>query len=255
MGLKVYLEGMIMLKKFAKPSPNILLVILWIVTLAVPVFWSLGVVRLLINPWYVEFEYRTPGFPDDPFGFTFEERLVYSKVSMAYLVNNADIDFLGDLRFPEGQTAPDFSCQFMEDCNRLYNDRELEHMLDVKVVVRAAMQVFIGSILILIAAGVWSWWGDWVKEYAMALQHGGWLTIYMIAGVIAFVLIAFSVIFVFFHQIFFASGTWTFYYSDTLIRLFPERFWRDTFLMVGALTGLGGLLTVYIAKLGVAKRS
>jgi len=244
-----------MLKTFAKPSPKILAIVLWIVTLAVPVFWSLSVVRLMINPWFVEFEYRTPGFPDDPFGFTFEERLAYSKVSMAYLVNDQDITFLGDLRFPEGQTAPDFSCQFMEDCNRLYNDRELEHMVDVKVVVRAAMWVLAGSIMLLITTGIWSWRGVWMKDYSTALQRGGWLTIYMIAGVIAFVLIAFGVIFVFFHQIFFDSGTWTFYYSDTLIRLFPERFWRDTFLMVGALTGLGGFLTVYIAKFWYSKNS
>ncbi|MEJ2126169.1 MAG: hypothetical protein P8X84_01420 [Candidatus Bathyarchaeota archaeon] len=27
-----------------------------------------------------------------------------------------------------------------------------------------------------------------------------------------------------FHQLFFTSGTWTFYTSDTLIRLFPMRF-------------------------------
>ena len=54
-------------------------------------------------------------------------------------------------------------------------------------------------------------------------------------------LLAFGVIFVWFHQIFFESGTWTFLFSDTLIRLFPERFWRDTFLAVGLLSGGVGL--------------
>jgi hypothetical protein len=36
-----------------------------------------------------------------------------------------------------------------------------------------------------------------------------------------------------FHQIFFSAGTWMFLYSDTLIRLFPERF-GGYLLMVAA---------------------
>jgi uncharacterized membrane protein len=64
----------------------------------------------------------------------------------------------------------------------------------------------------------------------------------MIGVIVAFTLLAFGFFFIFFHEIFFKEGTWMFYYSDTLIRLFPERFWRDTFLMVGGLSGIGGLL-------------
>jgi len=54
--------------------------------------------------------------------------------------------------------------------------------------------------------------------------------------------VSFGVLFVAFHNIFFASGTWLFEYTDTLIRLFPERFWRDIFIYVGLFslaTGLG----------------
>jgi uncharacterized membrane protein len=65
---------------------------------------------------------------------------------------------------------------------------------------------------------------------------------FLLGGIILFVLLAFGVIFVAFHQVFFESGTWTFFYSDTLIRLFPERFWRDTFIAVGVLAGGAGLL-------------
>jgi integral membrane protein (TIGR01906 family) len=55
------------------------------------------------------------------------------------------------------------------------------------------------------------------------------------------VLIAFSVFFVYFHEVFFDTGTWVFRFSDTLIRLFPERFWRDTFIAIGLLSLAGGL--------------
>jgi integral membrane protein (TIGR01906 family) len=64
----------------------------------------------------------------------------------------------------------------------------------------------------------------------------------ILLGLLLFlVLLSFRFIFVAFHNIFFASGTWTFNYSDTLIRLFPERFWFDVFIAVGGVTLLGGL--------------
>jgi integral membrane protein (TIGR01906 family) len=216
-------------------------ILVWVVRLVVPVVLTLLAVRLVMNPWYVEFEYRTPNFPADEYGFTREERLKYSKVAIEYLVNDADISFLGDLQFPEGQQAPGFSCQFMDDCTKMYNERELGHMLDVKIVVQGALKVLYAGIVILVGLGIWAWFGKWWKGYLAGLQGGGWLTVALLGGIILFVLLAFGVIFVYFHEIFFASGTWTFYYSDTLIRMFPERFWRDTFLMVGGIAGVLGV--------------
>jgi integral membrane protein (TIGR01906 family) len=62
------------------------------------------------------------------------------------------------------------------------------------------------------------------------------------------VLVAFSVFFVFFHQVFFESGTWVFRFSDTLIRLFPQRFWRDAFIAIGLLSLAGGLTLGLVFK-------
>ena len=47
----------------------------WIVALILPVVIVLSVVRLVINPWYLEFEYHTPGFPADPYGFSLQDLL------------------------------------------------------------------------------------------------------------------------------------------------------------------------------------
>jgi uncharacterized membrane protein len=44
-----------------------------------------------------------------------------------------------------------------------------------------------------------------------------------------------------FHALFFTGDSWLFEYSDTLIRLFPLRFWQDTFLFAAAIAVLGGL--------------
>jgi integral membrane protein (TIGR01906 family) len=214
----------------------------WLIAFILPVVIVLSVVRLVINPWYLVFEYHTPGFPADPYGFTLQDRLQYGRLAADYLINSAGISFLGDLRFPPGQQTPPPSCQYMVDCTHLYNDRELEHMLDVKNVVQRAMQVLeIGALLLLLLL-LWAWRGKWLRDYMKGLQRGGVLTLGFIGLIILSVLLAFDYIFVIFHEIFFKAGTWTFLYSDTLIRLFPERFWQDTFLMVGGLSALLGLL-------------
>lgn len=217
-------------------------------TLLTPVLLVLGVVRLLISPAYLVFEYNTPGFPEDMYGFTKEDRLYWARFAVDYLVNDAGIDYLGDLRFPPGQQAPPESCRFMDDCTRLYNDRELKHMLDVKLVVQAAMRVWVAALILLglLAAGAWRW--KWWDSFRLALSRGGWLTVILLGSIILFVLLAFGVIFVAFHNVFFESGTWVFFYSDTLIRLFPERFWRDTFIAVGVLAGGAGALLAVLMK-------
>ena len=39
-------------------------VLSWLVALVLPVVIILSVVRLVINPFYLVFEYHTPGFPN-----------------------------------------------------------------------------------------------------------------------------------------------------------------------------------------------
>ena len=212
-----------------------------LVTVLMPVALVLTAVRILLTPAYLLFEYNTPGFPQDRFGFSKEERLFWGNIAVDYLLNDAGIEFLGDLRFPKNESVPPESCQFMDDCTRLYNDRELKHMLDVKNVVQAALVVWYITLISLVGLGIWAKFGGWWVHYLRGLGRGGWLTVGLLVAILLFVLFAFGLIFVAFHNVFFASGTWTFLFSDTLIRLFPERFWRDTFLAVGLLAGGAGL--------------
>jgi integral membrane protein (TIGR01906 family) len=221
----------------------------WLVAMVLPIVIVLSVVRIMINPWFLQFEYHTPGFPADNYGFTLQDRLKYGRFAVEYLVNNADISFLGDLRFPDGQQAPEPSCQYMSDCTHLYNDRELEHMLDVKNVVHGAIMALETGFFILLALAVWAWLGGWKDGYLKGLERGGVMTLVLLLVIIILAIVAFNYIFIIFHEIFFKAGTWTFLYSDTLIRLFPERLWRDTFLMVGGISaGLGILFKFTMRK-------
>lgn len=199
----------------------------WIVAIIVPVILILTSVRLLITPAFVNLEYRTPNFPSDPYGFTQEDRLYWSEIALDYLLNDEGISFLENLQF--------------EDGSQVYNARELKHMVDVKNVLQAALLVWYASLISIFLLGIWAYWGAWWDEYKYGLARGGWITVILIAVTLVAVLIAFSVFFVLFHGIFFDSGTWVFRFSDTLIRLFPERFWRDTFIAIGMLSIAGGL--------------
>ena len=221
----------------------------WLVSILVPVVLVLSTVRLVLNPWFLEFEYHSTGFPADSYGFSLEDRLYWSRFALDYLINDAGISYLADLRFPEGQVAPAPSCLYMEDCTKLYNDRELQHMIDVKNVVRVAMLVWLAATLISLALALWVWRGGWWLEYRLAIARGGWLTTVLMIFILLLALLAFNFIFVLFHEIFFTQGSWTFLYSDTLIRLFPERFWIDTFLMVAGIPALvGGALGFFLRR-------
>jgi integral membrane protein (TIGR01906 family) len=209
----------------SKTLPRILS---WIVSLVLPVALVLTAVRILLTPAFVVFEYNTPGFPADPYGFTRQQRLHWANVALEYLLNPAGISFLGDLRFQDGQS--------------LYNERELKHMADVKNVVRKALFVWYVSLVALLGLGIWSLGDHWWPEFRRGLGRGGWLTVFLLGSIIIFVLLSFNMLFVAFHEVFFTAGTWTFQYSDTLIRLFPERFWQIAFLAIGLLSGGAGLL-------------
>jgi len=197
------------------------------ITILLPIVLILTSVRFLLTHAFVQIEYRTPAFPSDPYGFTRADRLNWSQIAVDYLINDKSISFLSDLRFTDGRVV--------------YNDAELMHMVDVKNTVQIALYVWYISLVFILFLGVWAWRGKWWKDYRLGLARGGMLTLILVGLIILTVLFGFGFFFIAFHEVLFAPGTWTFEYSDTLIRLFPERFWRDTFLILGFISLLGGL--------------
>jgi integral membrane protein (TIGR01906 family) len=210
-------------------NPMLHSLISWMVTLIVPLALLLTVLRLLLTPIFVQVEYRTPGFPEDEYGFTQAERIHYGGIALDYLKNNEGIDFLGDLTF--------------EDGSPLYKDSELSHMVDVKNLVKLGLNVWMGLMLALTALGVWAWRGGWLRDYGLMLASGGKLALFLIAAALVYLAFNFNQLFIQFHQMFFEGDSWLFLFSDTLIRLFPIRFWRDAFatLFVLTLAGAGAL--------------
>lgn len=209
------------------------IIVYWFLALVVVVALPLTATRLLLTHAFVWIEYHTPDFPADDYGFTQAQRLQYAPLALDYLLNNQDVSFLADQTFADGTP--------------LYNERELSHMQDVKDLTQVALRVWYGSLLVLVAAGLWSWRAEALRSYWEALRRGGRITMYLIMILVVFIPISFNQIFIGFHRIFFEGDTWLFLFSDTLIRLFPLRFWRDTFIGLGLLTFGGGVGLAYLA--------
>src|SRR5574339_614447 len=134
-----------------------------LVTILVPVVLiGLGL-RVLLTPLFLRIEYNMPYFPPDEYGFTKEDRLKWAPYALDYLINNADISYLGNLKFDDGSP--------------LYNERELRHMQDVKTVTRSALRFWYISLALLLGLGLWAWFGDWWLYFLLGLKRGGWLMV------------------------------------------------------------------------------
>ena len=211
-----------MLRKSTLTIARILLV------LSIPVFLLLTNLYVFMSPAFLRYEYGKTDFPPPP-GFTDEQRLVVAERAVTYLRSDAGIKTLGDL---EGEEGP------------LFREKELVHMVDVKVVTRQAFLAH-GLLGLLIAASlaVLLRIRDTQTRISTSLFQGSLLTIALLIALVALVYLNFDWFFTRFHLTFFAGDSWIFDFSDALIRLFPTRFWFDAARLWGLLT-LGEAVTL-----------
>ena len=198
------------------------------VILAVPIVICVISILFLLSPLFMNLEYQLPHFPEDRYGFTLEDRLNFGNQTRSYLVTKMTLDDLRELKFDTGDP--------------IYFERELKHLQDVKIVLQALFKVFWGAAAVLILGGVYAGLRDWWAGFQRALSWGGWLTAGLLVIITLLSVVSFQALFVTFHRIFFEGDSWLFAYSDTLIRLFPVRFWQDIFLVFGITTLAGGIL-------------
>ncbi|MGH2625500.1 MAG: TIGR01906 family membrane protein, partial [Anaerolineales bacterium] len=158
--------------------------------------------------------------------------------ALAYLFETRPSSFLADLEFEDGSPA--------------FNDREVRHMEDVRRLTQAALKLWAAVCVVAAGAGIWVGSGTNLAALAAALRAGVRATFALTIGLGLLVALAFPLFFLGFHRVFFQGDTWLFAYSDTLIRLFPLRFWRDASIGFAVLT-LGGLAILYLVS-GAALR-
>ena len=220
-------------------NARVITVVRWLVVIAMPFLLGLGGIRALIgwdNPTYPEWEYAR--IAPDQFGFTPEQRLELAHATLAYMQRpepaEAVIFMLEELRLPDTDKP-------------LYTESEISHMLDVKIVadgiqrvVWVAGVIVFGGLLFLLLRS------ETRKTGYKVIFHGGLLTTIILIGIAAFIALAWNTFFVQFHELLFPPGTWTFRYSDSLIRLFPEQFWFDAGVIMSVSPLISGVITAVI---------
>lgn len=194
----------------------------WLLVLALPILLLAANVHIVTGHWFVHWEYGKADFPPDPHDLSITERTHMAEVCVDYLGTNADISLLGNLRLPDGERA--------------FNARELRHMADVQMVYNYIMKAGIVAALALLGGITALSASSHTRQRApAALLSGSMLTLGLMGAVGAYMLLSWGEFFTTFHRIFFAGESWIFPYSDTLIRLFPMRFWADVATVIAAL--------------------
>jgi len=199
------------------------------------------VVLITTARWWTEVEYRLPGFPQDRYGFSLEDRLRWSAVDIDFLLGSDDISFYDDL--------------FLDDGSPMHNARELSHMQDVKDLVDLLKPVWLLGVIILFAGAIIIWRRGELGVLCESLLKGSRLTFFVMISLGLLSLFAFGFLFVGFHRIFFEGTTWIFPYSDTFIRLYPQRFWQDTIAYLAVFTLLEAGVLYLLARRCINKRT
>lgn len=229
-----------------------------LIVLLLPVFLVLASVRVLMTSSFARWEYSKANFPDpgqvvradagsaadlaseEAHIVPVEARQSIVDATLAYVKGAGDESLLADLTFDDGR--------------RVYNQREVRHLTDVRVLVRQASVVhFLSSLVLLLSVGFLVWSGR-SQSGARALVAGSGLTVGFVGliGLIAYS--AFRFFFVRFHLMFFEGTTWLFPSTDTLIQIFPEKFWFDASLLIVLLTLVEAVVVGVVALAWLAIR-
>ena len=202
-----------------------------VLVLCIPPLVLLSPLYVLATPVFVRYEYNKPDFPPAVF-YGPAERLSLAEATVHYLRSSAGPDYLWELH-SQGQ--------------EVYNPREVQHLVDVKRVMRGAFWIHGICTVLCIAAVAFLWRRPQGRSSVWRAVYQGCLLLLVLLAVIGVLALTnFDVFFVLFHRLLFHGDSWLFAYSDTLIQLFPVQFWMDATagLAVPAVAAsvLGGLL-------------
>ena len=201
--------------KFIKPILYFFLVI------SIPVLLVTSSIRLALSPIYINMEYSLPGFPDDPYGFSTADRLVWAQYSIDYLLGKISHEELTRQTLPDGSP--------------LYNERELVHMLDVRNLTEVVLMIWRLTVIFFLLMLALAIRFHRISDWQRAIRNGSKLTFLIVLAILLYVALDFNRLFTQFHMLFFEGDSWLFHPSDHLIRLFPLRFWQDLFIFIGAI--------------------
>ncbi len=189
------------------------------VAVLIPVLLLGNGVYVIANDWFVRFEYGRDGFPRDPYGLATGQRTELAGIALRSILpwQREGTGLLREARLPSGRPA--------------FGEREIAHMDDVRALITGLLVAH--AVAVLALAGLAA--RRATRRLALrGLLLGAVLTLGLAAFVAAYVLVSPIGFLGGFHRVFFSGDSWRFAETDTLRRLFPDRFWSDTAALLGA---------------------
>ena len=189
--------------------------ILFLFALLFP-FVALGIsVRIAFNEWIIDYIYAKKDFPEDIYGLPEEYRKGLAKLGLRAVLSDEAFEEFKKAELPDGTKA--------------FNAREIEHMHDVKVFLKRFFPaVYVATFLWLL--------GFLILRSAHYLILSGFLGILILSILGVLVFTNYERAFEIFHIITFDPYSWRFFYTDTLIRIYPMKFWYEATKVVAIMS-------------------
>lgn len=199
----------------------------------VPALLVVGALRVLATETFTRWELDR--LPPDRYGLTDDERERLALTGLRSIQPGSEgIVLLERATLPDGAPA--------------FDERELSHMDDVRTLFGAALRGQLVVLLALAAAAVALSRTSLRRAVPAGLLAGAVATLAVAALAVPLILLGFDDFFTGFHEIFFEGASWRFASTDTLLRLYPERFWVDVSRIAAALTVGQALAILFLAR-------
>ena len=134
----------------------------------------------------------------------------------------------------------------------VFSEREVVHMIDVKRLMArtwdAGWAAF-GLIIALVAAAVWRRRRGGIGQLARSASWAGGIVVALVIVLAVVAMAGFDEAFRQFHLLFFTNDLWQLSSADALIQLFPQRFFFDTTLLIGAAIIIPAALIAVLGRL------
>ena len=199
--------------------------------------------RILATGTFVRVELGRDGFPPDLYGFTEAQRRALALTGLRSIQPGSEgIVLLEHATLPDGSPA--------------FGVREVSHMRDVRRLFGAALRLQLIAVAVIGVLGLGLARTRLRAAVPLGVLAGALGTLAIAALAVPVILLGFDGFFTRFHEVFFSGDSWRFNDADTLIRIYPERFWQDVSRLAAGIAVLQAIVLVPLAWwwLRVARR-
>lgn len=202
---------------------------LFLLAIIFPIF-STGIsVRIAFNEWIIDYIYAQKDFPKDKWGLPESFRKKLAKIGLKAVLSDKGFEEFRKATLPNGRPA--------------FTKKEIDHMKDVKDFLKKFFPfVYLVGFLWLL--------GLFISRSPSYLILSGIVGISTLGILALLTFTNYNKAFELFHIITFDPYSWKFRYTDTLLRIYPMKFWYEATKLVAIIAFTINFFTLILGVLG-----